>query len=446
VSWVWEHRHAVDLQTTDGIPVQVVYPGRRGGSWGPDFRGALIALGTNLLRGDVEVHLRPQDWALHRHEHDPAYGRTILHVVFQDTPGVVCSRADGLALPAVALGDSLAAPLPLLLRRWEAAPGARPLWRPCRTPDEAASLLDAAGLERFAARVDRFEADFSVVSRAQALWAGLCDALGYTTNRAPFRALADRLPIEELAALARDPRPNALAAALFGEAGLLPHQRGRLALDSYSAELEQLWMMLRRRGPLRPLGWRWVGVRPTNQPVRRVAAAVGLIRSGSTGGLDEAILTILRAPGPRAARQLAALSRETRDPYWDGHRDFGDPMRRPAALIGAPRAREITVNVLLPWAAAVGRVSGDAALEARAVAVYRSHPRLASNSVTRHMALQLLGAYAREVLQGACRQQGLHHVFGHWCDDRECASCIAGPGFHPAARASDLGTAAGSAR
>jgi hypothetical protein len=191
-------------------------------------------------------------------------------------------------------------------------------------------------------------------------------------------------------------------------------------------------MLQGRRGPVRPLGWRWIGVRPANQPVRRLAAAISLFRRAPDGLLDQQIVGTLQAPAPRAARLLAALTREACDPYWDGHRDFGAPMRHAAALVGMARAREITVNAFLPWAAAVGRASGDPGLEAAAIAAYHSHPRLASNNVTRHMALQLLGPHAREVLRGACRQQGLHHVFGHWCDQRDCASCIAGPGFTPA--------------
>ncbi len=70
------------LRTTEGVPVQVVYPGRRRGPPGPDFQDALVAFGGAALeRGGVEVHLRSADWARHGHDRDPAYDVTLLHVV-----------------------------------------------------------------------------------------------------------------------------------------------------------------------------------------------------------------------------------------------------------------------------------------------------------------------------------------------------------------------------
>jgi hypothetical protein len=430
VSWAWEHRHyRPDLATTDGRAIQVVYPGRRGGSWGPDFRGALMVLGGQLVRGDVEVHLRPRNWTLHRHDRDPAYASTILHVVLEDQPGVVCRRSDGTVLPTLVLDRALSAPLALLLRRWQAAPHWRPPLRPCRTAEEAAALLDEAGMTRFLDRVERFEADLSAVPSGQALWAGLCEALGYARNRAPFRALADRVDAEEAMALARLPHAASLQAVLFGEAGLLPQQRGRSAPDQPSVLLEQLWSEARRTPPATPLGWRWIGVRPTNQPVRRVAAASLLVRA-SPVPIAERVLAVLATSRPSlVARTLGALTSHVSDPYWDAHHDFGVPLRRPAALIGAARAREITVNILLPWATAVARITRQPDLEAAAVWAYRHHPLLAENTVTRHMRWQLVGPEARRVVTTACRQQGLHHLFGTWCDGRDCEACLAGDRF-----------------
>jgi hypothetical protein len=430
VAWVWEQRqYQPDLTTTVGQTVQVVYPGRRGGSWGPDFRGALIVLDGQLVRGDVEVHLRPRDWALHHHQRDPAYDATILHVVLDNQEGIACQRADGVVLPMVVLGPALSGPLALLQRRWQAAPRCPPQLQPCRSAQEAAALLDEAGLERFLDRVERFEADLTVVSSDQALWSGLCDALGYSNNRGPFRALADRVRVEEAMGLSRLPDPDQLQAVLFGEAGLLPRQRGRLALDDMSVRLERVWDETKRTGPALPLGWRWIGVRPSNQPVRRVAAAALLV-SAAPAPLAERVLVTLRTSAPtQIARGLGALTAGLTDPYWDRHVDFGAPLRRPAALVGVARAREITVNVLLPWAAAVARSAGQPAIEAAAAFAYRSHPRLASNAITRHMARQLVGPEARGVLTTACRQQGLHHLFAHWCEARDCAACMAGERF-----------------
>ena len=72
--WAAQALPASALVTTDGEPLQVIYPGRRSGAGGPDFRGAILADAAGRVRtGDVELHLRSRDWITHGHRADPAY-------------------------------------------------------------------------------------------------------------------------------------------------------------------------------------------------------------------------------------------------------------------------------------------------------------------------------------------------------------------------------------
>ena len=60
----------------------------------------------------------------------------------------------------------------------------------------------------------------------QALYAALMEALGYASNRKPFRELSERVPMASLATLVREPgktRLLAIKAMLLGAAGLLSH-------------------------------------------------------------------------------------------------------------------------------------------------------------------------------------------------------------------------------
>src|SRR5918911_1795368 len=99
------------LVTTDGEQLQVIYPGRRSGAGGPDFRGAILADAAGRGRtGDVELHLRSRDWTTHGHRADPAYNAVVLHVVVEDA-GAPCLRADGRPVPVLVLGAWVAAPL-----------------------------------------------------------------------------------------------------------------------------------------------------------------------------------------------------------------------------------------------------------------------------------------------------------------------------------------------
>ncbi|HEY0580849.1 MAG TPA: DUF2851 family protein, partial [Chloroflexota bacterium] len=163
--------------------LRVVFPGRRWGGPGPDFRGAVLALSDgSLLRGDVEIHVRASSWMSHGHAHDPAYQQVVLHVV---------GWADAMSV------GPLGGHVPTVVLE-PPPPGARPR-RPVRLPcvrDSPAvlSIVRAAGRERFRARAARFEADLTVAAADQVLWRGVCEALGFRANVEPFGQLAEAIP------------------------------------------------------------------------------------------------------------------------------------------------------------------------------------------------------------------------------------------------------------
>ena len=68
------------LRTEAGRRVRVVYPGRAGVTAGPDFRDALLEVeGIGLVRGDVELHMRQQDWDAHGYGGYPKYNGVVVH-------------------------------------------------------------------------------------------------------------------------------------------------------------------------------------------------------------------------------------------------------------------------------------------------------------------------------------------------------------------------------
>ena len=73
---LWQRRAArrAWFRAHGGQRVRVIYPGRPGLTAGPDFRDALLEVeGVGLVRGDVEIHIRQQDWSAHGHGDDPRY-------------------------------------------------------------------------------------------------------------------------------------------------------------------------------------------------------------------------------------------------------------------------------------------------------------------------------------------------------------------------------------
>ena len=59
--WRFQYFNRSELLTVDGEPVDILFPGRLNTNQGPDFSDAKIRVGTTLLAGSVELHLRTSD-------------------------------------------------------------------------------------------------------------------------------------------------------------------------------------------------------------------------------------------------------------------------------------------------------------------------------------------------------------------------------------------------
>lgn len=443
VSWIWEQQALLGpLPADDGHLYQVVFRGRPWGQErGPDFQGAILARDDGqLLRGDIELHVRASDWKQHGHGRDAAYNSAICQVVlWQDEPRLI-QRQDGASIPSIELVTRLAAPLAELEQRagLDTAPRPRAPALPCvRTDDELAALLDRAGEARFLEHAATFEGDLAVLPPDEVLYRGGLRAMGYTANTGGFERLGAALSLGTLRSVADGCGPARLAriqAAILGVAGLLPSQRGITPDGPWPCQLEAAWSGQSSVLP-EPFGagvWRSWRVRPENVPVRRAAGVSVLLDTwGAADPLDQLLGDLAQAERAAQPALLATRwqARVPDDGFWATHHDFGRPLAKAQPwLVGAGRAGEVAVNVLLPFAYALGQASSDRALSARALELYRRYPSGPPNRVVREMAVQVGGAAGPKLARGACRQQGLIHLYRHWCDTRDCARCAAGPG------------------
>ena len=99
----WRGSVLKEIITTDGRSLRVLYPGRPSPHVGPDFRDAILATEDGeLIRGDVEIHLRQRDWTGHGHHIDPRYSGVVLHVFLQGSNGVASQGTVGI-VPQVLL-------------------------------------------------------------------------------------------------------------------------------------------------------------------------------------------------------------------------------------------------------------------------------------------------------------------------------------------------------
>ena len=396
VAELWQNadRLASGLVTQDGRRLKVLYPGRRNGSAGPDFRDCVLSTESGeIIVGDVEGHVTEGGWSAHGHNVDRNYNGVVLHVVLAPsssgkTTTTLESRAEA---PVVAIG---------VPSRQEGPEAGHIIQSDGNvSPSVIHKKLDRAGDDRFRSKADGYAMEIGAGDSEEVLYAGIMEALGYSANRRPFAALAARVPMAGLRALRDEPpgtRLLAIRAMLLSAAGLMgsvgpgdaERLRGVLAALPKADRIDEPWKTSR--------------LRPVNHPVRRIEGAAVLVERA----LDEGLMPALAA-ATRRGEHRQVIDRLTAAPY-----------------VGEGRARDIAVNVALPFLHAWGGLARDRELRGASLEMFRRMPGLAENEITREMKRLL----PPEVdTRGARRQQGLIHLYKHMRGTAWLEQMAAGP-------------------
>jgi hypothetical protein len=404
-----------DLATEEEGAVKVLYQGRLNDSSGADFRDAVIQTGQGLLTGDIEIHTKTSNWWTHRHHLDPLYNRVILHVVLRHDVRRSVTLENGRSVPTLALHKFFDGHSPLHA-------SIMPCNRTGKIQDikYLLNILEEAGEKRFQSRAAGYQAVSSPEEAGQALYRGIMAALGYAQNKHQMTELASRMPLHRLESLVTAEMPDTECLARFqamlsGTAGLLPSQRTRHCTDAIDEirfnRLEELWETAGETVTMSEKDWQFFRVRPVNYPTRRIAAMGRLLLRYRTAGLLDGLIRKFEAITENAGRQ------ELEDMFTIESGESGHNV----SLLGKDRADLIIVNVLLPFASAWGRINSLSELVLKAENIYRRYPPPAANTLERHMSRQL--GIDSALIDNACRQQGLLHIFKSYCVLGACREC-----------------------
>lgn len=416
----WQESGQTELIAEDGEAIRVVYPGRVNRDQGPDLLDAVIHTSGGLVKGDIEVHARSSEWQAHHHHRDPAYNRVILHVVSRrdSLPRTVLQNQ--VAVPMLTLGNVISRSGPMAKTPFSGLP--------CRETGQrraevVGAILDDAGMARFLGKADYFRERLAEESPDQVLYEAIMEALGYSKNRQPFRELAGRAPFQKLVSAVGECRTDEEArllpmAWLLGTAGLLPSQRSLSVTDNYVVALERRWAALPQVNVMSAASWNLCRLRPSNCPTRRLAAMSELVRRYGEKGLAKELAGKLAGrPATEAHHNLEKIFSVPAEGYWEHHFDFNAPVSSSLALLGAERAGEIAVNAVLPFIFALGQTG----TKEQAREIYHTYPRLPDNTLEKHMINQL--KLKHNIIDSACRQQGLLHIYKKRCSQGECGTC-----------------------
>lgn len=245
-------------RTETGEPVRILHPGTWNRLAGPDFRGAKLVIGDRPVTGDVEVHFHTDAWTQHGHHTDPAYDEVVLHVVlFPPRPDSPPARTrGGRAIPVLVLvdllwhdleeyasDDAVAAlsgrdPFPLLEELLE---------KPRAERDD---LIQSAAARRWREKVHFAGRRIERLGWEEACHLTTLEILGYRSNRVAMLRVAERFPWSAW----RSETPDldelvGVAAEWWTLRGVRPANQPRRRLAQYLSWMRQLpdWTARARR-------------------------------------------------------------------------------------------------------------------------------------------------------------------------------------------------------
>ena len=405
--FVWQYRrfNHSGLSTTDGLPVEILKPGKLNLHDGPDFLNAMIRIGETIWAGHVEIHVKSSDWIKHGHSGDPLYNNVVLHVVYQNDLEYNIARCQTLELCGLIPRSIYNRYLDLM---------ESPEILPCHHLLKEADLstlniwkerLLVERMERkvsnILALLDYYQQDWEQVSF---IW--LMRYFGSGINMDSFQELGDRLSVTNIRKIADD--PDQLAALLFGTAGMLKDQW----IDLYPNLLKQHFDHLSHKWniPSMPLtSWKWKHTRPATFPSIRLAQLAAVLPL--LFPLFEKLLT--------PEKLEMALTGVSPHHYWDTHYRFYEPSMFKTKPLTKGFIHHLQINVSTPLMLALARYNDDTTLLQDALSFLHTLPR-ENNRYTRVMSENGLAN------EHAADSQSLMELKTSYCDRKQCLKCTIG--------------------
>jgi len=433
--WFDPSLHPPALLTSDGKKITVLNPGIWNLEKGPDFLKAVALINGKTIRGDVEIHIYPDDWRKHGHSNDANYGNVVLHVCYSNNPGLnktTCSSKNNPVPVEIFLKDQL-----------DAMPGfnfnsidissypfnsIKTISTPCRTAlrgnrtISATDLLISAGQERLRRKLLRMKELINRKGPDQALYEEILCALGYKNNKGVFRHLANILPLSQLIDISkRDPVSS--YALLMGTAGLLPENISPLWDRKTKRFIRTLWdHWWKAPTELKEISlsstlWNLSGIRPQNHPRRRLAGVAAFFTSHDN--FSSILLKLAEKETKVCVKTvLSTLEKSSSMHYWNHRLSFkSEKKHAEISIIGKERASAIFTNVVIPFLGAMG---------VKITRFLDYLPKSDNNRLCRHMSNLILGPDYSHITQGnPVLQQGLLAVYEDFCvtAENDCRRC-----------------------
>lgn len=342
------------LKTLSGTAVSILNPGTRNESAGPDFNNAMIMLGDDLVSGDIEIHIRNNDWYLHGHEQDENYNNVVLHVIKEpnDEQFIKNFHNENIEILVV---EPIVATLDKQLFQCKN-------WEPINF-DNFKFVIEEYASKRFQRKTLETRKALMQYQPEQYFFIGLLDMLGYSKNREAMKKIAGNLDIEDLYSIISEvsetDRLLVLEIILLGVSGMLTNDYKKyFGNDHYFESLQIKWKSVSKKYNLTSIlgeKFHFAGVRPVNYPHKRLVALAQIINNIYPQKPAQFCLNTLFS-GRKFELMLEILKDKFQMPsgMWKNHPLFKSHTSH--QLIGNSRLMDFISNIMLPFARALSSI------------------------------------------------------------------------------------------
>lgn len=442
---------------------------------GPDFKNARIRIGNLTYVGDIEIDNDYSDWKSHGHNIDGKYTKVILHVaLFNKNNYAYVYTKDGRKIPSVCLSEfvendvlkNAASEVPS--KKTDSLTNLKCSYVLASSDEELrGKFLYQLGIDRFHKKCkkifDRLKelqflkelnikepvvsyelsekfhekefkhSDFGTKEIWQQLFYELVfEALGYSKNKSQMMELSQSANINFLKKIENDGvLIEKYEAALFHLSGLVHNSNSvsDLQTKEYIERISLHWNSIRSFYDgkfMEETEWHFFRLRPQNFPTVRIAGGAKILKellhNNLIGVLARKISEIHNLNV--LINSLRSVFVVRSEGFWKNHYVFDQTSNGEIKyFVGASRADEIVVNVMLPFFAVYFEVFGNAAVSKKILKIYDAYEQRSENQIITDMAeaLNMIEQSKRTIFS-----QGMVELFRNYCSKNKCLECEIG--------------------
>ena len=413
---IWDAEHLRNkVKTVSGSELDVIFGGQWNTDAGPDFLGAVVRVGNEILHGDVEIHIKTSDWDAHGHTDNPNFRSVILHVVLEhDTGDTLTWTNAGRTVEILELKGQLDPSMKRLIERYDGVPFT-PGDKDCEflgRLSDPKQFFENLGMNRLGKKSNRFAAEMIFNDYDQVLWQGLAESLGYSHNKFQMLQMARHLTYDYLKDFKARSKPrDAMLGTILTVTGLL---------ERLPSTFPMIWIAKWREQAeipdeidiLHNIPWKLFRQRPVNHPGIRLMQVAQLLWDSFDNSLFQRFAACFSQPQGKFRVKL--LRERVHRLFLDSQGWLPEKYH-----LGASRIDIFIVNILLPLMLLYSRQNGYIELQEAVGKSFGQFPSLTENRVTRSMRKFVPGLKNL----GSVHQQGMIQLHSDFCRHHQCDLC-----------------------